>query len=490
MRALLACLATATAAAMLAGCAPLGRDYVRTAPVLPERYAGAAPDEASAPGVVSAHWWRLYDDARLDGLVEAALARNPGLHLAAAQVEEAEAVLREALALLAPQIDLGAAAARSRVSRMTMQPVPAGVPAVGENYRLALSSAYEIDFWGRLRRGAEAARTQLLASRYGRDVVALSLAGTVAQSWFALRSLDAQIALTRESLEVREASLALARARARGGLVPDLDVYQAEGARADAAVQLNELQRQRAALEHLLGALSGQLDLRVPPGELGALPAAPLPPPGLPSALLERRPDVRQAEAGLQAANARIGVARAAMMPSISLTGTLGGQSGALADLLAGGARIWSIGFGLSLPIFDAGRLQARLEQAEARERQALAAYQRAAETAYREVADALVDNERGAQAERELQLRVLAARNTSRLARTRYEAGYSGYLEVLDALRSQNDAELALIRARQARLTYSVNLVKALGGGWVDDAALEASAEVRNGERSRNSSR
>lgn len=486
MRVRLACLAASLA--MLAGCAPMGPDYRRPAPELPGRFADAAQAEGAASAAVAPDWWRLYGDAQLDRLVEAALAHNADLRLAVAQVEEAEAVLREAFAVLAPQIDLGATSARSRISRMNTQPVPAGVPVVGNNHRLALSSAYEIDFWGRLRRSAEAVQAQLMASRYGRDVVALSLAGTVAQGWFALRSLDAQIAVTREGLGVREESLALARARVRGGLASDLDVYQAEGARADAAVQLNELQRQRAVLEHLLGTLSGRLDLRVPPGELQAVPEAPLPPPGLPSALLDRRPDIRQAEAGLQAANARIGVARAAMMPTISLTGTFGGQSSALSDLLAGGARIWSIGFGLSLPIFDAGRLQARLEQTEARERQALIAYQKAAETAFREVADALVGNERGAQAERELQARVAAARSTSRLARTRYEGGYSGYLEVLDALRSQNDAELALIRSRQARLAYSVDLMKALGGGWSDGP--DASAEARNGERSRSSSR
>ncbi|HLS57746.1 MAG TPA: TolC family protein, partial [Zeimonas sp.] len=187
----------------------------------------------------------------------------------------------------------------------------------------------------------------------------------------------------------------------------------------------------------------------------------------------------RQAEAVLQAANARIGVARAAMMPTISLTGSLGGQSAELSDLLRSDARIWSLGFGLTLPIFDAGRLEARAEQAEARQRQALGGYQKSVESAFREVGDALTNSERSAAAESDLQVRLDAARNSTRLARSRYEAGYSGYLELLDALRTQNDAELALIRNRQARLSYSVDLMKALGGGWrqSDGSAVEAAS-------------
>lgn len=492
--------------AVLAGCAATGPDYQRPAQTLPAHFAvataaeaagtrGASPDEAANEGTgsnvagldrVPSGWWRLYGDPALDRLVDATLTRNTDLRFAVAQVDEAEAVLREARALLAPLVDLAAGSTRAGGSRLASPPVPAGTSVLARNQRIAVSTSFELDFWGRLRRAAEAVDAQLLASQFGRDVVALSLAGASVQAWFALRSLDAQIAVTLESLRVREEGLVLARARARGGMVSDLDVNQAEGARADAAVQLNELQRQRATVERLLGTLSGQLDLRVPAGDLQAMPSVPLPPPGLPSSLLNRRPDIRQAEAGLQAANARIGVARAAMMPSISLTGLFGAQSAALSDLLSSGGRIWSIGVGLSLPIFDSGRLQARLEQAEARERQALIAYQRAAELAYREVADALGNNALGAVADRELQARVATARNTSRLARTRYEAGYSAYLEVLDALRSQNDAELALVRNRQARLSYSADLMKALGGGWDEDS----SASARNGERSRNSSR
>lgn len=462
------------------GCTMVGPDYRRPAQQLPERFVDALPADAAtarAGAALPADWWTLYRDPKLDGLIAAALARNADIRLAIAQVEEAEAALREARAVLVPQVDLGATGSRSRVSAMGAQPVPAGVPLVRNDRRIALSTAFELDLWGKLRRGAEAIDAQLMASRYARDVVALSLAGATAQAWFTLRSLDAQIAVSHESLNANAETLELMRARARGGVASDLEVNQAEAAHAEAALQLVELQRQRAAVERQLGALSGQPGLRVPAGDLRAMPVPPLPPPGLPSALLERRPDIRQAEAVLQGANARIGVARAAMLPTISLSGSYGGQSAELSDLLASGARIWSLGFGLALPIFDAGRLQARTEQAEARERQALAGYQKSVEAAFREVGDALGNSERSAAAEGDLQRRLDAARNGTRLAQARYESGYSGYLDLLYALRTQNEAELALIRNRQARLSYSVDLMKSLGGGWAPQPEESAAA-------------
>ena len=213
------------------------------------------------------------------------------------------------------------------------------------------------------------------------------------------------------------------------------------------------------------------------------MPLPPLPPAGLPSTLLQRRPDVLQAEQQLIAANAEIGVARAAMFPTVSLTSYYGGESSALSTLLsASGSRIWSIGFGLGLPIFDAGRYAARTQAAEARERQAVANYQKAVETAFREVADALSTLQQTAASEQDLRQRADAARNALRLARLRYEAGYSAYLEVLDAQRTDSDAELAFLRNRQSRLVASVDLMKALGGGWSGGAMPLANAALRDG--------
>jgi multidrug efflux system outer membrane protein len=210
------------------------------------------------------------------------------------------------------------------------------------------------------------------------------------------------------------------------------------------------------------------VDLKLVPGDLCALPMPPVPPAGLPSALLERRPDIRQAEETLVAANAQIGIARAALFPSVSLTAAAGKQSAQFADLISGpGSTIWNLGVALSAPIFDAGRRSARVEQASARREQAVAGYQRTIETGFREVADALVNVQQTGESEAELKVRLDAARNALELSTLRYQSGYSPYLEVLDAQRTQNDAELAFVRNRQSRLAFTVDLMKALGGGW-----------------------
>lgn len=460
-----------TAALLATACAPVGPDYARPGVDLPQNYP-ASP--AGAAGVaVKAAWWTLYGDAKLNELVASALEKNSDIRLAVARIEEADANLREAGASFLPQIDLNAVPTRSRVSSTLATPLPGTVQAVRNNVRLSASTSFELDFWGRLRRGVEAVRAQALGTRYAKDVVSLSLAGLTTQAYFSLRSLDAQIGVAQKTLASRDEALDYVRRRAKGGIASDLDVSQAMSARADSATQLKELVRQRALAEHQLATLAGRLDLEIPGGgqpgqpDLLALPLPPLPPAGLPSALLERRPDVRVAEQTLVSANAQIGVAKAAMLPTILLTGSDGWESKALSSLIQGTSSIWSLGFALSLPIFDHGRLQARSDAAIARERQALAGYQKSIESAFREVADALSNAQQTSAAEADYQTRVDATRRTLHLARLRYDAGYSAYLEVLDAQRNANDAELAFVRNRQARLSASVDLMKALGGGW-----------------------
>ncbi len=476
-------IAIALCAALLGGCAAVGPDYRRPDVDLPGAYADA-PAGAGSAAAVGAEWWNLYGDERLDQLVADALARNADMRIAVARIEEADANLREAGAAFLPEVDLGAAPNRSRISNRTATPIPATVPLVRNDIRLSLGTSFEIDFWGKLRRALEATRALALGSRYAREVVTLSLAGLTTQAYLSLRSLDAQTAIVRNTLASREQTLSMVRQRAQGGVASDLDLNQAELSRADAAAQLKELERQRALVLHQLATLTGRLDLALPAGELLGLPLPPLPPAGLPSALLERRPDIRQAEQQLVASNAQIGIARAAMFPTISLTSYYGGQSAALSSLLSSGGRIWSLGFGMALPVFDAGRYGARVQAAEARQKQAVAAYQKSVETAFREVADALVSARQTAAAEADQQARVQAARNALRLARLRYEAGYSAFLEVLDAQRTANDAELAFVRNRQARLAASVDLMKALGGGWSANAAPLASAAATGSGR------
>lgn len=452
-----------TAALALAAC-KVGPDYKRPGFDVPGDY----PERQDGdPASLRADWWKLYNDPLLNDLVAAAQSNSADIRLAVAQLEEARAALREVNSNLLPEIDLGITDTEQRVSRVTAVPVTPGIPVIRPDKRAVVSTNFELDFWGKLRRGTEAARAAMLATQYGRDTVALTLAGGVSQTYFALRATDAQIAVTRETLKARDDALEVVRSRVNAGLTGELDLQQAIGVRADAALQLRDLERQRKIYEHQLGTLTGNLALRIPPGSLDTLPVAPVPPAGLPSALLERRPDVRSSEQSLIANNARIGVARAAMFPTISLTGFLGGESTDFSNLLTAPARIWSIGFGLAVPLFDAGRLAARTEQAEARQRQSVANYQKSVETAFRETADAISNLYAAGTSEEDYRVKVEAARQALTLARTRYDAGYSGYLEVLDAQRTSNDAELAMIRNRQSRLSYSVDLMKALGGGW-----------------------
>ncbi len=460
-----ACLA---GTALIAGCMS-GPDYQRPAVDLPESYPGST-SETGAAAPLRVDWWTLYGDSTLNELVASALERNADIRLAVARIEETDANLREANATFLPEVDLGGAAGRSRASTRAAVPVFGGIPVYRNDALLRLTTSFELDFWGKLRRGAEAVRAQALGSRYAKEVVALTLAGLTAQAYFALRALEAQIAVTRATLALRAESLDLVRRRAQGGIASDLDVNQAESARADAGAQLKDLERQRSLVEHQLGTLTGRPGVTLAAGELRKLPTPALPPAGLPSTLLERRPDVQLAEQALISANAQIGVARAAMLPAISLTASYGQQSAALSTLLSSGANIWSLAFGLALPVFDAGRFQARTDAAIARQHQALAGYQKSIETAFREVADALTTVRQLALAEEDFEARVRAGRNALALARQRYEAGYSAYLEVLDAQRSANDAEQAVLRNRQSLLSATVDVMKALGGGWSAD--------------------
>ncbi len=464
-------LVAASLAAALAGCVTVGPDYQRPDVKLPGEFSSAPQQPAAAPGAasLSADWWKLYADPKLDQLVAATLANNADLRFAVARVEEAEGALREAAGSLYPEVKGNVSASRNRASANTI-PAPGPLPLMRPQEQILISTSYELDFWGRVSRLNEAARAGLLGTQYARDVVALTLESATAQTYFGLRSLDAQLAVLERTIQARKDSLEIARARLNGGLTSELDVFQAQGALSDALVQQRDTQRQRAILQGQLGQLTGQLDLKLAAGDLFTLPVPPTPPAGLPSELIDRRPDIRSAEQALVAANAQIGVARAALFPSISLTAGLGQQSGQFSNLLASSSRMWSAGVGLDLPIFDGGRRSARVDQAGARERQALASYQKAVETGFREVSEGLINVAQSGATESDLADRLDAARKSLELSNLRYQSGYSPFLEVLDAQRPANDAELAFVRNRQARLSFSVDLMKALGGGWSAD--------------------
>lgn len=465
---------TALAAALwLSGCM-VGPDYQRPALQIPATYPEAASAPPAAPASTEAApapalargWWKGFQDPTLDQLVDQALANNTDVAAAAARIEEAEGLLREVAGAEWPEVDLKGSDTRSRTSTSTAATQP-GAPVFRNDAVLRLATSFELDFWGKLRRASEAARDELLATRNGRDTVELTLVGGVINAYLDLRGLDAQLTVTRETLASREASLRIIQRRQQGGLASGLEVRQAEASTHAVRAQVAEFTRQRAVAEHLLGRLTGQLTLAIPAGDLRQMPDLVPIPPGLPSSLLEERPDVRQAEAQLMSANARIGVAKAALFPSISLTGNLGTQSKDLSDLFTGPASIWSLGVALDLPIFDGGQRVARVDQATARQKQALASYTGTVQGAFTEVRDALVSVEQQGLRESAQADQMEAANRALALAQRRYLAGYSPYLDVLDSQRTAHLATLAYINAKQARLAATVGLYAALGGGW-----------------------
>lgn len=450
------------AAALVLGGCMVGPNYQRPDEGIPAGFGEAQPSGQQL-SQIPVDWWKLYNDPVLNELVSTGLERNADVRLAIARVEEAEAQLREAHAVLFfPTVNGTGGASRARAI------VPGEGPAVGNAFSIGLSTSFEIDLWGKLRRGERSIRDTLAASRYGRDTVALTLAATIVRTYFAALSLDSQYAASEEIVKATDESLGLAKRRAEGGYSSDLDVYQAGALRSQAAAQAKEIARQRAAIVHQLGVLTGRLDTQVASKSIDTLPVPPLPPAGLPSTLLERRPDVRQSEALFAAATERIGVAKAAEFPTLSLTASLGQQSQQLHSLFGSAGHVWSIGANVLGPIIDGGRYRARTAQAEAQARQAGAQYQRAVENAFRDVADALSNVRLAADQENDLRDQAEQARNALRLSQMRYQNGYSAYLEVLDAQRTLNNALLAFIRNRQAYLGYTVDLMNALGGGWV----------------------
>ncbi len=453
-----------TVTVFLAGCA-VGPDYTRPTSTLPEQHKEAtATAQAVAP--VHPEWWTLFNDATLNQLVQQTLAANQDLQAAIARLEAGEAAAREAGAELYPSVGLAANGSRNRISGETFSGQNTG-SATYNNRRAALSLSYEVDLWGRVRRSNEAARAEALASRFGRDSIQLALIGQLVNEYLALRSNEAQLEVTRQTLESRQQSLKIVQARLDAGAASGLDLAQAESQLNAAQGQWSQFKRLRALSENQIGLLSGQPGLKLASTSLEQLPLPPTPPTGLPSSLLEARPDVRQAEEKLIAANARIGVAKAAYFPTIGLTGLYGSESAALSNLFNSSAGIWTAAIGLTMPIFDAGRTGARVDQATAAQAENVANYRKTLQTAFREVSDAIVNLHEFANEEAAFAAQVDASKRAFNLAQKRYESGYSGYSDLLDTQRTLNTSQLLYLASRKNRLGASVDLFKALGGGW-----------------------
>lgn len=458
------------------GACTLGPDYERPEMKLPEAYrplpaveavsfdaaATHVPLQASAP--LQTDWWILFKDEELNALMALALKDNADIKIAIARLSQAEAIAKQAGASLYPTLNFGASGTRASSGTVA---TTSGVGISANTTQAGFSTAYEIDVWGRVRRNIESATSLVESSRYEQVSVSLTMAGLVTNSYLRLRSLDAQISVLKDSVDTRGNSLRIAKAKLEGGLVSPIDVNQAASAQASAQALLSEQTRVRALVQNQLGVLTGKLDLMVTPADVRALPLPPLPPEGLPSSILEYRPDVNRAEQDLKAANARIGVAMANMFPTLSLTGLLGAQSVDFSAFLTGQSLVWSAGLGLVQPVFSGGLLQGRLDFARAQQQEQLANYVKVVRGAFGEVSDALVSVRQTLQTEEYLSVQVAAASKAQALALMRYEAGYVDFLNVLESQRAANEAKLAFVVNRTARLAASVDLFKALGGGW-----------------------
>ena len=455
-------------AAMLTACS-VGPKYERPAADLPSVWRDAPSQGQRAP---TERWWSIYGDARLDLLVEEALSHNQDLALATARVDEARALLRITDSFRMPAVDATASRDRSRLSGRSSMPLQPGTPPESNNYRAQLNVAYEVDLWGRLASASDASRADLLASAAARETVRITLAAEVVRGYYGLIAFDAQLADTRRSLDLRGEGLDLQRTRAKYGLVNDLALRQLEAEVAAARSQLHALEANRTAQELALSVLIGRSPRAITEGAIERSaergePTLAVVPAGLPSDLLLRRPDVAGAEQRLIAANARIAEARAALFPRIALTGYLGSESASLGDLFSGPARIWQLAFGLAQPIFQGGRLFAEVEVVEARERQAVALYQKTLQDAFREVRQALNTQFQAREVYEAEGARVTALAEALQLARIRYQNGLISLLEVIDAERNLLQAELNRSDALRAQRAAVADLVKSLGGGW-----------------------
>lgn len=458
------------ATAVLTAACTMGPNYKRPVVETPSAHRGAAASAAAASAsLADLKWFEVFRDETLTGLVNTALQQNFEVRIAAERVLQARAAYGISRADRWPTVDASAGVTAARASeRGASRGIPPGADTGVSYTEAGFSVGWELDVWGRVRRLNEAARAQYLATEEGRRGVITTLVADVSETYLLLRALDLELEIARRTRDVATDSLRLTETRRTGGVASGLDVRQAEQLLFTATGRIAGIEREIAQVENTLSLLLGRAPGDVPRGRpLEAIQAPPAVPAGLPSALLERRPDIRQAEQQLVAANAQIGAARADYFPRISLTGFLGVQSRALSSLLTGGAALASGSLGATAPLFNAGRTRGNVELAQALQREAVILYQRTIYTALRDVSDALVAHTKVTEERTEQERLVVALTESRRLATDRYRGGLDSYLPVLDAQRNLFQGELALARLRQRELAAVVQLYRALGGGW-----------------------
>jgi multidrug efflux system outer membrane protein len=451
----------------LAGCM-MGPDYHRPSVEIPQSY---RYETSEAQKTANTDWWRQFRDPVLDDLIAWALAGNKNVMIAAANIEQAASVLTQVRAPLFPQISYGASAVRQRLSEKNAIPVSPGVTNPQENFQLFAGASWEIDLWGRIRRLSEAARANMLASVEARRGVILSLVASVAGSYLQLRGLDEQLAAARRNLASYKSSVTLFETQFKYGQVSQMNVEQARTQYETAAAAIPQIENQIVQTENAISILLGQNPMPIPRGKSIYELAIPAVPAGVPSEVLENRPDILQAEQNLISANAQIGAARALYFPTITLTGDYGVSSSELRNLFKGPAETWSYAGSIIGPIFTAGAISGQVRQAEAARRAALLAYQSSIQSAFADVENALVARTKLVDQLYAQERLVNASKEYERLARLQYDGGYTPYFTVLQAQQQLFPAELNLAQTRASLFTSLVNIYRAMGGGWVNEA-------------------
>jgi multidrug efflux system outer membrane protein len=447
------------------GCA-VGPNYKRPAVPAPPEYRGLPADQAGKSDVASfgdQKWWDAFQDEALRDLIQTALKQNYDVRIAAARILEARAQLGITRADQLPSVEANASSVNERI------PQSARIPSIQTTAnQLNLSAAWELDFWGRYRRATESARASLLAQEWAQKAVISSLVSDLASAYFQLRELDLELEISRQTLGSRQDSLRLTQILADHGATSLLDVRQAEQLVFTAGAAIPDLEQRIEQQENFISTLLGQNPQSVPRGRKLVDQPHPLEvPAGLPSSLLERRPDIRQAEQQLVAANAQIGVAKAAYFPQISLTAAGGYQSSALTGLFSGPAGLWSIGGSAVQPVFEGGRIRNRVRFAEAQTQEATLFYERTIQQAFRDVSDALIAYRKSQEFRIQQEQLTHAADDAKNLSNMRYKGGATSYLEVLDSDTRYFSAQLTLAQAQLRELQSLVQIYRSLGGGW-----------------------
>jgi outer membrane protein, multidrug efflux system len=459
--------ASILAACALAGCT-LGPNYQRPAVQAPKAFQYEPQDAARTADTL---WWRQFQDPVLDSLIDEALQHNSNVQIAAASVEQAAAVLTQARSQFFPAVGYGAGGQRARSVEPAFAALIPNYPNPANAYQAALQASWEVDLWGRIRRQSEAAYANVLASDEARRGVILSLVAQVAGSYLQLRGLDEQLEVAQKTLGTYKESVDLFTLQFQYGQVSMMNVAQAQSQYETAAAQIPLIESQIAQTQSSLAVLIGRDPGPIARGKSVADLKLPQVPQGVPSELLERRPDLLQSEQQLIAANAQIGAAKALYFPTISLTGAYGNASSELSNLFSGPTRIWSYAGSVTGPIFSFGAISGQVAQAEATQKAALLSYQLSIRNAFADVDNALIAKQK-LQEQLGAQIKLVAAlQQYNDLARLQYEGGYTSYSTVLQAEQALFPAELNLASIRAQLYAAAVNIYKAMGGGWVEQA-------------------